>query len=376
MSDRQAAPASKTLQRMRLLDQCVDTLDAVRQLQSILSKIERCCAAAAKGHSLADVLNDPSNKASLAKAFGGEQEARVGLQLILKVSLADFECQSVTLENAIEGHKKFDFLHKSLGGWKQFNTVIAFQTFESGSKAPDRVLLVNPAMRQDWQEIGALPSGTLVTAYVRSVGSAKRQRSQEALALDRIIAAIRVVQNPRADLGTEEAAAPAAPAPKPRVNAKPASRPSLKPLGGKALYPTPRPALRPSIASASKASASGGVRTIAKIGKVGGPAIDTSGEPVQVLRIVINKMDTFVHAGNAHLITGHLHGYAGKVMMYVLRPEKQRVQMDADSIWSAEIRNGETVLFEFFGPKPDDAFVKELAKKTNKYTQMDKVANE
>ena len=55
---------------------------------------------------------------------------------------------------------------------------------------------------------------------------------------------------------------------------------------------------------------------------------------------------------------------------------KKKVSLDADSIWSAEIRNGETVLFEFFGPQPVPRLLKELARSVNKYTQMDKVANE
>ena len=92
--------------------------------------------------------------------------------------------------------------------------------------------------------------------------------------------------------------------------------------------------------------------------------------------IVINKMDTFIHAGNAQLIVGHLGKYPGRVEMFVMRGQKFPVQLDPDSIWGVEIRNGERVVYDFYGPKPSDEFVKELAAKTNKYTQMDKVANE
>jgi hypothetical protein len=91
-------------------------------------------------------------------------------------------------------------------------------------------------------------------------------------------------------------------------------------------------------------------------------------------KVLVNKMDTFVHAGNAHLICEHIKGYPGRIVMSVLRAEKKAVSLDSDSIWSAEIRNGETVLYEFYGPVPAEDFVKELAKKTNKYTQMDKLA--
>ena len=62
--------------------------------------------------------------------------------------------------------------------------------------------------------------------------------------------------------------------------------------------------------------------------------------------------------------------------MFVLRGRKVSVQLDPDSIWGLEIRNGERVVYDFYGPTPTEEFVKELASKTNKYTQMDKVANE
>jgi hypothetical protein len=103
---------------------------------------------------------------------------------------------------------------------------------------------------------------------------------------------------------------------------------------------------------------------------------DTSGDPSYSFQVVVNKIDTFIHAGNAHLIMSHLAKYSGQVKMAVLREKKVNVQMDSDSIWSAEIRNGERVVYDFFGPPPSDDFVKELMSKTNKYTQMDKVANE
>ena len=61
--------------------------------------------------------------------------------------------------------------------------------------------------------------------------------------------------------------------------------------------------------------------------------------------------------------------------MYVLRDKKEKVPLDVDSIWSKEIRNGETVKFEFFGDAPSEEFLKELANIVNAYTQMDKLAS-
>jgi hypothetical protein len=94
------------------------------------------------------------------------------------------------------------------------------------------------------------------------------------------------------------------------------------------------------------------------------------------LEVGINKTDTLIHSGNAQLIVNHIEKYSGNVAMFVLRGQREAVSIDIDSIWTKEIRNGEVVVFDFFGPKPKDDFIRDLKFKINKYTQMDKIAND
>ena len=48
----------------------------------------------------------------------------------------------------------------------------------------------------------------------------------------------------------------------------------------------------------------------------------------------------------------------------VIRDRVYPIPLDADLIWSKEIRNGETVVYEFYGPSPTEEFLKELFAKT------------
>ncbi|MGZ3688834.1 MAG: hypothetical protein ACXVBW_11065, partial [Bdellovibrionota bacterium] len=293
---------------------------------------------------LADILRDPKNLSSMARLFGDEG-MDVGLQLVAKMALADYSHKSFTIHQAIESERKFDFIFKTVGGWKQFDAVLTFHA-KNGPKG-HTLTLINPTKRDQWMALQALSAGTLVNVYLFG-NSGKRSLAQEQLALDRYKTVFDLVQS-RVDLANE---------PAPTVQLNPgtsASKPTTKPIHKAA----PRPSVNhfPRVNSFSMGAAAGG-------------------KPVMSFQVVINKMDTFVHAGNAHLIVTHVTDYKGRIMMFVLRGEKKAVQIDADSIWGAEIRNGETVLYEFYGPQPDEAFVKELAKKTNKYTQMDKIANE
>lgn len=325
---------------------------SVAKLRSIVERIEKCCAALERKLNLADVLHDDVNYHAITKTFG-QDDLDVGVQLLLKVALEGYETTSFTLHSEIQGQKKTQFIYRFVGAWKQFDTVVAVTYPRGQGRRP--VELINPLKQQHWGALESLPAGTLVTVFLKTA-QGKRSQSQERLALDRFKAVFETVQNRAAQLDAQ-------PAPVVQLERKgsPHARQTARPSTSTAKRPvsSAKRAPLPSIRSGFKNHAPTGGTT-----------------PVLSFKVVINKMDTFVHAGNAQLILGHLREYQGRVQLFVLRGEKKSVQLDADSIWGAEIRNGETVLFEFFGPNPPDEFVKELAKKVNKYTQMDKLAHE
>jgi hypothetical protein len=311
------------------LDACLSDREGLKSLQSALNVIERCCQGSDKKVNLGDILQDPANETALLNAFGTDGY-RTGLQILLRLALENHAAKSVTIAKEISGKQKLGFLHRALGGWKGFHLVLCFQ-FESA--APRSILLLNPKKSHHWNSIPALPEGTLCTLYLRS--ESKKSTTQEKLAVERFEAVMDFLQN-------EAEALEKAPAPVVQLHRD-------------------RKATEKQSAWKNRAAGKKTARLSA---------------PTSTLKVVINKLDTFVHAGNAQLITSHLSGYGGTVKFFVSRGEKKAVSLDPDSIWSAEIRNGETVLFEFFGPPPAEDFLKELAKKVNKYSQMDKVANE
>lgn len=313
---------------LRYLDLLLKDKKDLLHLQDILSKTGRCCTAVEKGMNLADVL-DSSNLESLKKTWGSS-EGETGVQVLLKIALSQYESQSLTIRVPIDDKKKIGFLFKTLGGWRQFDVVLSFFHLGIHLNKKDPFLLVNPQRAEHWQKLREIPEGTLVSFFVKTKAG-KRSTSQEKLACDRIRSVFELVQN------QNDFELPSQPKPVPQRKSKPA----------------------PSIYVKKKQ-----------------PVYSEEDGPVLTTEVVISKLDTFVHAGNAHLITGHLDEYSGLVKLFVYRGGKVPVQLDADSIWSAEIRNGEKVIYEFFGPRPSDEFVKDLIQKTNKYTQMDKVANE
>lgn len=83
-------------------------------------------------------------------------------------------------------------------------------------------------------------------------------------------------------------------------------------------------------------------------------------------RVIVDKLDGLVHAGNANLVIEHLKTYAGRVRMFVQRDKREEMILQYDSIWSANIRNGEPVLFVFFDGKPEPGYLTELARHLNK----------
>lgn len=345
------------LHHLKQLDQCLLDRGALGRLRTVLDKIEKCCVAVERGMNLADVLNDEANLRSITNAFGAGG-FEVGSQMLLKLAMHGYTVRSLSLDLPLDSDRKVDFLFRTFGGWKQFDMLLCFQA-KVGAKADAEVRFVNPAVREHWDQVTELPAGTLVNIYVKTPG-AKRSVAQEELALERIVAAFDLMQS-RVDLQSD-----ASPTPVVRLN------PPKQAARNEPSRPVPTPIAKPS----------GGVKRAVSTARTFGSSAKRASakysmsEPSMAFQVVINKMDTFVHAGNAHLIVTHIQDYEGQIKMFVLRAEKQNVQMDADSIWGAEIRNGETVLYEFYGPKPADDFVKELAKKTNKYTQMDKIANE
>lgn len=347
------------LHHLKQLDHCLEDRSSLGRMRAVLDKVEKCCVAVEKGMNLGDILSDEANLRSMTNAFGAGG-FEVGMQMLLKLAMHGFTVRSMTLTQALDSDRKVDFLHKTFGGWKQFDMLLFFQG-KAASRSDQQFCFVNPADRAQWDQVQDLPVGTLVCVYIKTVG-AKRSQPQEEVALDRILAAFDLVQN-RVDLQGDMAPTPVVRLhpPRPQQAQAPKAEPAPAPSPSKAAAPKP-------LRRASTAPRIGGVsRSNTKY---------SMSEPCMAFQVVINKMDTFVHAGNAHLIVTHIQDYEGQIKMFVLRAEKHPVQLDADSIWGAEIRNGETVLYEFFGPKPADDFVKELAKKTNKYTQMDKLGNE
>lgn len=324
---------------LKYIDQSIRDSEEFEALKQMIQRVDRCRQAVSRKLNLADVLSDPANMSSLASTFGMEQ-LDVGIHLIVKVALDRYVSRTFCLQESIRGAKKIHFLYKTIGNWKTFDIVLTFH-IPSANGTP-AILILNPARREHWQRVSEIPAGAVISAHVKAKTPGKAA-SDETIAVDRIIQVFDTVQH----LSDEQNELPVVlqdAAPGPVKKAKPVAR---------------KPARRPSYDAQAYASAA-----------ISGA---TTGEPSFSLKVTINKLDTFVHAGNAHLITTHLSGYKGQTRFYVLRGEKKAVTLDADSIWGAEIRNGETVLFEFFGPKPDADFAKELAKKVNKYTQMDKM---
>lgn len=316
---------------LRQLDPCITDLESASAVRAILEKIEKCSKALERNLNLGDICRDPANYRSLLNTFGAENY-EVAMQLMVRLILRNYASRSFNLRVPIEGEKKKSFIHRAVAGWRQFDTVMIVQ--DPNGAAGENYVILNPSKQDHWKQIKAIPAGSLITVYLKTIRD-KRVAAQEDLALERYEAIFETLQVQGADVE---------PAPVIKLESRQAK-------------PSPRPKIKPR-------STYNFARHVAA----------TNGPPVMSFKVVISKMDTFVHAGNAQLIISHIREFQGKVEMFVLRGEKKMVRLDADSIWGAEIRNGETVLFEFFGQQPEEAFLKELAKKVNKYTQMDKLA--
>ncbi|MBL7715186.1 MAG: hypothetical protein JNL01_06925 [Bdellovibrionales bacterium] len=328
-------------------DQLIRSKTQFAQAKKAFDKVDKIIGAIDRGAHPSEIFGEPSVIASLKQSFG-EQDFHQTLQWIRGLATEKFQKLSFTLRQDIDSPRKFEFLYRMLGGWKQFQVFF----WISPPNVADWTQL-NPSKADAWKTLQLLPAGTLITAYLRTV-QGKESAANELLALERCEAAFETVQDRSLVIENQ---------PAPVVQLKTGV---AKPLGNGHANGH---ANGKSNGAAKKPAAS-----LWKATPAAGPT--PSGPPVYSLKVTINKMDTFVHAGNAHLILQHIRDYPGSIRMFVLRGEKHPIMLDADSIWGAEVRNGETVVYDFFGPQPGDEFAKELAKKTNKYTQMDKVAHE
>jgi hypothetical protein len=313
----------------RILAQNITDRKSLAELRVVLDKIEKCCVATDNSLNLADIVEDRNNKDALIRTFGGEG-FDVGIQTVLRLSLQDYATRSFVLNAEISGKIKINYLYNMMKNYKFFDIVMTLMFPSSNSLPAPVIKLINPLKKQFWDEITSIPCGTLISFYAQKRAS-KKKEEEEKQALDQFQTLFENVQS----MSDEEI-----------MECNVISMAAAKPKRTKSCT------IKPS---------------------TGLPSYQ---EPVEVMRVTVNKMDTFVHAGNAHLIIEVSRDYPGRIMMFVLRDKKQTVILNIDSIWSAEIRNGETVVYEFYGPVPADDFMRELSRATNKYTQMDKVANE
>src|SRR6478735_7233246 len=129
------------------LDQYLQDRESLKQLRTILDKVEKCCSALDRKLNLAEVLEDPANSKSLRELFG-DDGFMTGIQLILKMALSDYRHGSYVTDQDIDGKKRLDFLYHSVGGWKQFDMVALFLNtttrFSQEGFESRTVQLVNP----------------------------------------------------------------------------------------------------------------------------------------------------------------------------------------------------------------------------------------
>jgi hypothetical protein len=317
---------------LKLLDQSMTDFSELTELRGALELVEKCCLAVQRKVNLAEAMSSPGNRQALLKRFGKDGHD-VALQLILRLALKDFQRKSFTVHSPLD-ETKIGLIYRAVGGWTQFDAVVALTCPDAGPEGA--VHLLNPRKQDHWRALKTIAPGTLVNVYLRSSGP-KRSHEQERLACQRYKAIFEAIESQTAP--TEE--------PRPVVKLEQYRQRA----GGDRRGQSSRPR--------------------APVGRPSGSA-----GPVFSFKVVVSKIDTFIHAGNAQLIISHMREFPGTAQMYVLRDERKRISLDADSIWSAEIRNGEIVLFEFYGHQPGEQFLKELAGKVNKYTQMDKLAHQ
>lgn len=265
---------------------------------------------------LADIIYSKKYFSSISSLFNGN--IYLAIKLLCRVCLVDYTKRSISLDRQIDD---VSFLHDIIGKWNLFDMVISFEK--------DDLLLVNPSSGASRGKLDRIEPATSVNVYLTG---RKKSHPREKEALELIVGFFlegvdTVCTDGREVLFSEYI-----------VDKKPAPPPEETPME---LWRAPPKKERGRLSIS--------------------------------LKVLINKIDTFVHAGNADLIVECLSDYEGEAEMFVLRGgNKVPVMLNADDIWAKEIRNSEKVQFDFYGPKPSEGLLNKLYQSVNKYTQLDK----
>ncbi|MBN1115332.1 MAG: hypothetical protein JXA66_08330 [Oligoflexia bacterium] len=320
------------------LDLCVNSPEDIKSLRPVIERIDRCCEAVKGNMNLADILNDPKNMQSITSILN-RNELVAGMLIILNTAMHDYEKFSFNTELGIQGEKKFEAFYRARLIFEKFDSVICIQVPEQYGYS---IRLVNPQIRRHWTQLEIIPEGSIVTLYVKtSYGERDKKQEQSAGKVLKVL--FETMQHAPSEEELENH--------NNVIDMKSYKKTRCVKNGNSSQTPI-----------------------FKKI--INGNCIRPDEVPVSSLKVTVNKIDTVVHAGNAHLIIECLKGFDGRVLMFVLRGAKEKVLLNVDSIWAKEIRNGETVLFEFYDVCPDNELLKELAQAVNMYTQMDKIAHQ
>jgi hypothetical protein len=330
---------------IKYLDQSIRDFDDLERAHKILQKVRRCREGVEQGYNLAEIIGGRSNEQMFAELFGEELDS--GYEFLTRKVLLDYETTSVTIHNEISEDKKLVYIYRNMKTWKQFDWV-----FSVLHKTTDDIFfkVINPQESDDWKDLGEIPEGSVINIFIKNKkGSNDDPKLQQAL--HKCVHLLDSIQdvNESHVFGVEDEHVD-------KIYDLNRKRNIERKTGGSIEKARPKKKAKRK-ATPRRSAAKRGLK------KLMGEA-----------SVVINKQDTFVHAGNAQLILGHCKKYDGRVEMFVMRGDREKVLMDADSIWAKEIRNGEEVIYEFHGfEKPSEEFVSELLEITNKYTQMDKM---
>lgn len=314
---------------LKSLNLGITNIEDIELIHKTTAKILQCKNAIENEVNIGDILQDDDNYEALKELFKSEYHS--GIELILKTSLENNHMYSFNIDNEIDGEKKLEYFYRSVGGWKDFNITISLYN----PKDTEIIRVINPRRRQHWHNLLSITAGTVITLFLAPIRANANQRDIN-LACERYKAIFDYIQNSTEDWSKS-------------INGRfSKSKQSTNNEKKKDVKPRAQ-------------------RTVVEIE-------DYSNNLVKSINFIISKIDTFIHAGNARLIVNHIREYKGIVKMFVLRGEKTPVRLDADTIWAKEIRNGETVVYDFYGKEvPSDSFLKELIIATNKYTQQDKL---
>jgi hypothetical protein len=319
---------------LKYLDLSLQSGSELSQLHSIIDKIGKVCSAVDKKMNLGDLLRYPQNLSSLQETFG-TRNYPLGIQILTKLALEDYTYCSFKVNISISGRNKIDNIYRFTSKWDSFDSVLSIQHPDNSG-----IILLNLKNLEHFNEIEEIRESSLLTIYIKTKFGERNLSNEEeqATALKNHIKALQYTSEEEIE-----------------AREKVVSMENFKKRNGQ-----------------KKASKTPSFNNIMK-NRLSMASQDQ--DPVSNLKVIVNKIDTVVHAGNAHLILEQVRSYSGVTEMFVLRDKKEKVLLNTDSIWAKDIRNGETILFEFYGEEPSQEFLKELAKSVNEYTQMDNVMN-